>query len=362
MPTICFVNTTKSWGGGEKWHFEMALFLKKNGFDVVILSNKNSELYRRARTQNVEVKQLSINNLSFLNPLKFIVIAEILSNVSPDVIILNSPIDIKTLGVTAAAKGVKHIIYRRGSDIAIKDSFLNRIYFRHVITGIIANSKATKKSILKNNTHLFPDSKIKVIYNGLDVDKFDVPLPKKSGDFVIGTLGRLVYQKNQRALIDLAALLKREINNFKIRIGGAGPLLQSLIEYTKEKQVEHLIEFTGEIKNPVSFLKDLDIFILPSHWEGFGYVIAEASLLEKPVIAFNISSNPELIKNNETGYLIKKDDLQTMKEKILHLYNSPEIRQKFGVNGRKFILNNFDALKNRTETLEYINTLLHTSK
>lgn len=357
MATICFVNTTKSWGGGEKWHFEMALFFKKNGFQVVIITNQNSELYKRARKYNVEVKQLSINNLSFLNPLKFRVIARILSDVSPDVILLNSPIDIKTVGVTAAAKNVKHIIYRRGSDIAIKNSFLNRIYFKHVITGIIANSKATKNSILKKNPDLFPENKIKVIYNGLDVDKFDVHLPKSSPGFIIGNLGRLVYQKNQRALIDLAAILKGEINNFKIRIGGAGPLLETLIEYTKEKQVEHLIQFTGEVKSPISFFKDIDIFVLPSHWEGFGYVIAEASLLEKPVIAYNVSSNPELIRNNVTGYLIKKDDLPAMKEKILHLYRSSEIRQKLGVNGRKFILSNFDARNSRGETLEYINKL-----
>ncbi|WP_029035036.1 glycosyltransferase family 4 protein [Salinimicrobium terrae] len=360
MQIVCFVNTSKSWGGGEKWHFEMALFLKENGFRVVILTNQNSELYKRARKQDVEVKQLPITNFSFLNPLKFRAIAAILSDVSPDVILLNSPIDIKTVGVTAATKNVKHIIYRRGSDIPIKNSFLNRIYFKHVITGIIANSKATKKSILKKNPNLFPKNKIKVIYNGLDVDKFNVPTPQDSPGFVIGNLGRLVYQKNQKALIDLAALLKDELKNFKVRIGGGGPLLQTLIDYAKEKRVEHLIQFTGEIKNPVSFLKDLDVFILPSHWEGFGYVIAEASLLEKPVIAFDISSNPELVKNNETGFLIKKDDLQAMKDKILQFYSSPEIRQKFGVNGRKYILDNFDAKQNRKKIVEYINNLLHT--
>jgi len=358
MITVCFANTTKSWGGGEKWHFEMASFLKEKGFKVVIITNKNSELYKRARKNNIEVKQLSINNLSFLNPLKYRVISNILAEISPDIIILNSPIDIKTIGVSAANQNVKHIIYRRGSDIAIKNSFLNRIYFKHVITGIIANSKATKNSILKNNPELFPKNKIKVIYNGLEVNKFDVHPPTASPVFVIGNLGRLVYQKNQRALIDLAVILKGEIKNFKIRIGGGGPLLQTLTEYAKEKQVEHLIEFTGEVKNPISFLKDIDLFVLPSHWEGFGYVIAEASLLEKPVIAYHVSSNPELIRNKETGYLIKKDDLEAMKDSILDLYRSSEMRQKFGVNGRKFILNNFDARNSRAETLAYINKLL----
>ena len=65
---IAFFNSTKAWGGGEKWHFEISLALHEKGLETVIFTNKRSELYNRISKTAQKVYNIEISNLSFLNP------------------------------------------------------------------------------------------------------------------------------------------------------------------------------------------------------------------------------------------------------------------------------------------------------
>ena len=79
----------------------------------------------------------------------------------------------------------------------------------------------------------------------------------------------------------------------------------------------------------------IDIYALPSFWEGFGYVLVEAMLYKKPVVAFNLSSNPEIIDNHKTGFLVKQNNLDEFFEKIKLLAESKELRNRMGMEGEK---------------------------
>ena len=85
-----------------------------------------------------------------------------------------------------------------------------------------------------------------------------------------------------------------------------------------------------------------DIFLLPSLWEGFGYVLAEASLSCLPVIAFDISSNAELI-DKSTGFLTEPQKVKPFSDKIEYLYLNPKERIAIGKAGQAFIRKNFDS-------------------
>ena len=85
-----------------------------------------------------------------------------------------------------------------------------------------------------------------------------------------------------------------------------------------------------------------DIFLLPSLWEGFGYVIAEASLSCLPVIAFDISSNAEII-DKSTGFLTEPHKVKPFCDKIEYLYLNPKERIAIGKAGQEFIRKNFDS-------------------
>ena len=357
--TICFFNSCKAWGGGEKWHYEMSVRLSKRGYNTIVITNKKSELYFKIRNEDLKLHNIKISNLSFLNIFKIIKIAGILKKEKVDTIIINLSADLKVAGLAAKLAGTKNIIYRRGSAIPVKNTFLNRFLFQYIITEIIANSEETKRTILKNNLNLIDENKISVVYNGIDIEKYDkfkseIVYQRKNGEIILGNAGRLVKQKGQGYLIEIAKKLKEKQINFKLLIAGEGKLKNELEQYAKELGVEKEVIFLGFIENIKGFMETIDLFLHTSLWEGFGYVIVEAMASKKPVIAFNVSSNPEIIENNKTGFLIKDKDLDEFVEKIEFLAGDTELRNKFGKNAREKV----EAVFNIERSLQNVEKII----
>ena len=343
---VAFINSSKTWGGGEKWHFDISCELHRLGWETVVVTNKVSELYLRT-------------HLSFLNPFKLFRLRNLFRNEKVNSVIINLSADLKIAGIAAKFAGVNRIIYRRGSAIPIKNSMLNRFLFKRIVTDIIANSKETKKTINQKNSNLFPENKIRVIYNGLDFKEYgDTSLAKPTLErqdyFMIGNLGRYVKQKGQHYLIDLAVILKNRNVPVKIIIGGEGPLKDELKALVNKNNVGDIIQFPGFIDDIKKFMSSLDIFVLTSLWEGFGYVIAEAMYFEKPVIAFNISSNPELVIHEKTGYLTETGDIKDMADKVELLYNNRNLLSKLGHEGKKFVVENLSIQKTLLDVIDFL--------
>ena len=82
-------------------------------------------------------------------------------------------------------------------------------------------------------------------------------------------------------------------------------------------------------------MESTDIFVLTSLWEGFGYVLVEAMACCKPVVAFEISSNPEIIDDKVTGFLVKPFDVEAFADKIMLLLQDADLRTQMGLHGRK---------------------------
>jgi glycosyltransferase involved in cell wall biosynthesis len=359
--SICFFNTIQEWGGGEKWHFEMASFLLSKNYDVHFITSKKGDLAKKLENTGIKTFFVDVKNFSFLNTNKVNSVANYLKENKLEIVIVNSSQDMKFGGLAAKKAKIKHIIYRRGSAIPIKNSLTNRYFFSNVITNVIANSLETKKTI-NTKGKLFNEDKIFVLRNGIDtksyIDSANLNQNKKSNNkIVLGNIGRLVKQKNQLFLLEVAKKLKEKEINFELKIGGEGKLRNLLESKITAYQLENQVFLEGFIDSPAFFLNDIDVFLLSSLWEGFGYVLAEAMLLKKPVIAFNNSSNPELITNNKNGFLTKKNNVSDFTEKIIDLINDPDKRNKMGEFGYNKIINEYDfnVIQKQFET--FLNSL-----
>ncbi|MCF8227321.1 MAG: glycosyltransferase [Bacteroidales bacterium] len=342
---LCFVNTSRAWGGGEKWHLEMARQLQAGSYDVSLIAAKGSKLASLARDSGLHVYHLPIGNLSFVSPWKRLKYKRLLKEIAPDVMIINAPSELKICSPINRKLGIKSV-YRRGSAIPVRNTWLNRKIFRKNIDLILANSEQTRKTILRNNPQLFPEKSMAVIYNGIDLEKYDYQsITKenraKEGKLIIGNAGRLVKQKAQFYLIELAVELKNKNIDFLIRIAGSGPLEKELKHKVSAHKLEDHFAFLGFVEDMKSFMFDMDIFVLTSLWEGFGYVLLEAMAAKKPIIAFDVSSNPELVKEGINGYLVKLGDIQGMVEKIL-LLKERDRAEEMGKNGREIAARNFE--------------------
>lgn len=343
---ICFFNTVKTWGGGEKWHFDMAKMFCQKGFDVHFVARKKSALLDKLKTINIETNQISLGNLSFLNPFKIWGLVRIFRDKKTDCLIMNNSLDVKTGGIAAKIAGVKRIIYRRGSAIPIRNTFFNRLLFKFVVSDVIANSEATKETINYHNSELFPKSKIKVIYNGLEIDSLP-PLKanKKNSKIIIGNAARFSPEKGHEFIIEIAKKLNRIAHNFEIHLVGDGPQKKKIGSLIEKNGLQNHVKILGFKNNIYEFLDSIDIFILTSKWEGFGFVLAEAMIRKKPIVAWNLSSIPELVKNGKNGYLVTPYDTNMFTELLLDLMNDSQKRRSFGEEGfflctKKFTIEN----------------------
>ena len=359
---ICFFNSSVAWGGGEKWHYDMAVRINQNRCKPYVIAGIKSELSLRLKPTDISFSTIGVSNLSFLNPFKIYRVYKILKREKIKIIIINLSEDVKLAGIASKLAGVRHVIYRRGSAIPIKNSLLNRLIFNYALTGIIANSQQTKRTILHNNPTLFPHEKIRVIYNGIFLGEGEKSViepfyQKMPGEVVIGNAGRLVRQKGQKYLIEIARKLKDQHIKFKLLIAGEGEYQEKLKQLANENGVSNEVLFLGFVKDMKQFMDTIDIFVLPSLWEGFGYVIVEAMAANKPVVAFDISSNPEIIVDGQTGYLVKDMDVDEFTRKISFLASNKSLREQMGSAGRLRVKELFDIEKTFEEFSRFIEAL-----
>lgn len=356
--TICFFNTMTSWGGGEKWHFDVATFLHKQHHRLLVVSSHESPLFQRLKEHEIHGYSIQAGNLSFLNPFKVFRIAGIFRKEKVGVLITNLSGDMKVASIAGKLAGVPSIIYRRGSAIPIRNSPINRYLFRKVITRIVANSRETKRTILANNPVLVPEDKIRVIYNGIYLPRYQgeiEPLYRAAGDeVVLGSAGRLSEEKGHFYLLEMMSLLKDEPTTYRLLIAGEGRLLHQLQRRARKLGVEDRVEFLGFVDQMPAFFQSLDIFLLPSLYEGFGYVIAEAMASSKPVVAFDIKSSAEIIDDGVTGYLTPRKDPLEMSLRVKELASSRDLREEMGKKGRARVEAMFSFEKSQEQILDLI--------
>lgn len=348
--SLCFFNTNVPWGGGEHWHLESALLARDKGYRVCVVAAKGSVLAQRLKEhKGITLFAVELGALAFLNPHTMLRLVSLFRQQQVDAVLLCLPRDVKAGGMAARLAGVRDIIYRRGIAVPVQDSLFNRFLYRHVLTKLIVNSEETRRCVLSENQQLLPHERIHLIYNGFDVAAFDArrsaPLAqRRPGELVIGTAGRLTAQKGQHLLIEAVALLRSEAPPFRLLIAGAGELEAELKAQVQRLGLQDCLDFLGFVTDMKAFHQSLDIFTLPSLWEGFGFVLAEAMCMGRPVAAFDVSSIPEVVTDNVTG-LLCPPDAGLLARNLLRLMQDKRLRKRLGMQGRERVLAHFEVHK-----------------
>jgi len=187
------------------------------------------------------------------------------------------------------------------------------------------------------------DSKIEVIYNGIDFDSFlSFQKPDENWEPIFGTIARLDKIKGHIYILEAFKKLKNEgIKLPKFIFVGDGPERENLEHFLKENGLSN-VKFVGEVLGVGEYLKQIDVFVFPSLSEGLGIAIIEALVSKKLVIASNIDGIKELIKHNKTGILVEPTNVDDLYKAI------------------KWVLENKEeAIKLREASFEWINKNRH---
>ena len=151
-----------------------------------------------------------------------------------------------------------------------------------------------------------------VIINAIPIEEIkqkanaDFLLPNAESNIFV-SVGRLHTRKGYHKLMDAHKKLLNEGFQHTVIIIGDGEELPNLLEQQKNLGVEKSFVFAGNQMNPYPFIKNADFFIMPSESEAWPLVIAEALILQKPIIATKVGDVESMIEDRKTGYLIDYD-------------------------------------------------------
>lgn len=195
-----------------------------------------------------------------------------------------------------------------------------------------------------------PRSKIVVIHNGIDVERFDpgqatsraVP-PEMEGvsdeDFVIVSVGRLIRRKGHITLINAIALIAEDYPNVRLIIlgepyGHSGERYRDeLVELTKDLGLQDRVLFVGWQSNVEEFMWNCDVVVSTSWAEPFGLGIVEGMAAGCPVIATNGGGESEIVIDGVTGLLVAPRDQQSLAAAIVRLVENESLCRKMGAAG-----------------------------
>jgi glycosyltransferase involved in cell wall biosynthesis len=191
-------------------------------------------------------------------------------------------------------------------------------------------------------------SRISTIYNGVDFGgckngrlssgafetaRESLAIPAQSP--VIITVGMLVSVKDHLTLLKAAANVVRSFPDAILIICGDGELRGSLEDAARQLQITKNIRFAGFRTDVFNLLQLANVYVCSSVSEGLSLSILEAMMVGKPVVATNVGGNPEVVSDEQTGFIVPPRNAEVLASKIALLLQDRRLAQEFGANGRR---------------------------
>ena len=214
---------------------------------------------------------------------------------------------------------------------------------------IICISEAERESAL--SARICRDDKLRVIVNGVDVPLIDSrPAPYKRSQLgipekapVVGMVGRLSKQKAPDVFLEMAKRVRAQYPNAHFVLVGGGEMiveLQNRIAQNRMQSCVHITEWTTE---PLRYADLFDVAVLLSRWEGFGLVLPEYMLLQKPLVATNVDAIPTIVRDGYNGLLVPPDDPGAAAKAVLRLLGDSDLRERLKTQAEQDARERFDV-------------------
>lgn len=189
----------------------------------------------------------------------------------------------------------------------IVSGFVARFADNRVINMHISMSKEITRLLLKHKWTI--ESKMRLIPNGVEFIPSEVTFKNKISDRpVIGTVANFRPQKDHQTLIKAFKILIDKGVDCELWLVGDGPTKSEIEKLTQDLGIQSNVRFWGLVMNPSDLYKQMDVFVLSTHYEGHPLVALEAMSYGLPIVATKISSVPEVIEDNFNGMLFNPGD------------------------------------------------------
>ena len=186
----------------------------------------------------------------------------------------------------------------------------------------------------------YPNKNAEIFYQGITPSQWIPEKGMKLKHPCVGLLQGAVIWEKAKEMLTLKKVMEA-MPNVTFYWAGDGPYRKKILP---ELQKHDNFEWLGNLKHPEEvkkYLSEIDVYALISGIDMSPVSLLEAQILEKPVIATNVGGIPEEMKDNETGFLVKKGDHNDLISKLSLLFNDEDKAKQMGKNGKKFVEENF---------------------
>lgn len=350
---IAISSTGVQWRGTETDVMLLATGLHRLGHDIAVLCRHGSALAERLQAEGVPYEPI-LGALDF-GPRSIARSVMVLRKRRSQVVIINKDKDLRQSGVAARMLGIP-VLVRHVTDRPLKSAWRYRMLFGTIATHHLANSTSTRETLARSAPWL--DKPVPIILNGIDVEKqvnaapADLGLPADA--IAVGFVGAFENRKGIADFAEAWKLVAPQVPNAHAVIAGAGGRETDFRAALADAPRVHWLGFRNDTAN---VMRALDVFVLPSHFEGFGLVLAEAMAAGVASVAYAVSNLPELVRDGETGVLVPARDPALLAEAIVRLCRSAELRARLGPAGQQYAREHFSAermVKEHEELLKSI--------
>lgn len=368
MPKKAIIAITKSnWGGAQRYVFDMAVGVKKAGFNVAVMCGGNGPLVSKLNTEGIRVIHLPLfgRDISWYKDfLSLLFIIKTIWKERPQVFHINSA-KMGGAGIFSGRLcGVSNIIFTAHGfafnesrpiwqKVLIKFFSWLTIVFSHKT---ICVSEAIKKSF---ENWPFVKNKMVLIRNGTEKNEYKTKtearkflFPDAPKDVIwIGTISELHHIKGlSYAIRALRSVLHQHKVIFVVM--GEGEERKTLEELIKNEGLENNVKLVGFVENAPKYLKAFDIFTLTSLSEALPLALLEAGSAELPVVGTNVGGIPEIITDGKSGIVIQPKDIINLTKALNFLIENKKERETLAKNLREQVESNFSKEQMVKKTIE----------
>jgi glycosyltransferase involved in cell wall biosynthesis len=345
MMNVLHLATEKTWRGGEAQVLYLCNGLKSHGCGVVLASDEQSELKKRAHAKGIDVRGIRIRGE--FNLLVVWKVARMLRECGSEILHMH---DAHAVGIgVLASKCVRNVctVATRRVSFPLKNKW-KYLSLDH----IIAVSEGVKASLIRGGIGA---DRISVVHSGIDISRFDRVEHRNSireefgwyeDTCIVGTSAALEEHKGLNYLCDAARIVIDSNPNVRFVIVGDGSMRDTLAGQVKRLGLLDAVKFTGFQKDPLPLIAQMNVCVLPSvRGEGSPAFVKEAMALSKPVVATNTAGIREIIEHGVTGILVQPRDPHDLARGLLDLMGEKRMMGEMGRSARLRVMEKFGIEK-----------------
>jgi glycosyltransferase involved in cell wall biosynthesis len=202
---------------------------------------------------------------------------------------------------------------------------------------------------------LIDQKKLFCVYNGIP----DLPAVRQrdADDLTVVMVARFCKQKDHATLLRAMSHLKA--HPWRLKLVGAGPLLEATRQLASSLGLAERVEFLGECKNTPEILSQSSVFVLSTFYEAFPISILEAMRAGLPIVATSVGGIPEAVSHGVSGFLVPLSQENLMAESLERLFMDAALRERLGQSAREIFLERFTDKHMILRTLEVYRLLVN---